>query len=223
MNRTARILAGALLLSALVAREAAAQWNVADFGRDRNRVYVTFGLDPAFVLTLGYGRVVSVAGHDVQLTGDVGVVTAHLDAGDFRVRLGSQTTLLSVGSVRLTGNATFVFRGTDNSIYRAIDFGSDFTGTLGVYRHGWFAAGEIGFDKAIVTHITNSAWYRAHFYPEAKDGWYLASAGTAHYGLAGGLKLGGTELVGRVGMLRTERGNALMPPMYASVGMGVGF
>lgn len=223
MNRTSSILAGVLLLSALAAREAAAQWNVADFGRDRNRVYLTFGLDPAFVLTLGYGHVVSVGGHDVQLTSDVGLVTAHLDVGDFRVRLGSQTSLVRVGSVHLTGSAAFVFRGTDNPIYRAIDFGSDFTGTLGVYRHGWFAAGELGFDKAIVTHITNSAWYREHFYPEAKDGWYLASAGTAHAGFAGGLQLGRTEFVGRFGVLRTERGKALMPPMYASVGMGVGF
>lgn len=223
MNRTSSILVGALLASALVAREAAAQWNVADFARDRNRVYVTFGLDPAFAVTVGYGRVVSLGGHDVQFTGDVGVVTARLDLGDFRVRLGTQTSLVRMGSLRLTGSATFIARGTDNSIYRAFDFGSDFTGTLGVYRRGWFAAGEVGFDKAIVTHITNSDWYRTHFYPGAKDGWYMASAGTLHAGLTSGLKLGRTELVGRAGVLRTERGNTLMPPMYASLGMGIGF
>ena len=52
MTRLTKI-ALALLLSALPAREAAAQWNVARFGPERSRVYTTFGLDPAFVGTVG--------------------------------------------------------------------------------------------------------------------------------------------------------------------------
>jgi len=222
MNRPWSI-ALCVLLSALPARQAAAQWNVADFATARNRVYVTFGLDPAFVMTVGYGRVVALAGHDVQLFSEVGVVTARPDLRDFRVRLGTQTSLVRLGAVHLTGSAAFIARGTDNAIYRAFDFGSDFTGALGVYRHGWFAATEFGFDKAIITHVTQSDWYRRHIYPDAKDGWYLDAGGTYHYGLAGGLTLGRTELVGRVGQLRTERFGEMMPPMYASVGAGFKF
>ena len=222
MNRMTSITLG-ILLSVLVARDAAAQWNVARYGADRNRVYTTFGLDPAFVASVGYGRVLRVSGHDLQLVGEVGVATAHLDTRDFRARLGVQTSLVRWRSVQLTGSATFITRCTENSIYRALNFGADFTGALGLYRHGWFLAGEFGKDKAIITHVTNSAWYRTYFYPDAKDGWYLDAGGTFHYGMAGGFALGKAEVVGRFGLLRTERFDDMMPPMYASLGLGFGF
>jgi hypothetical protein len=229
MNRIARIpsiaarLAVVALLSAIVARDAAAQWNVARFGADRNRAYTTFGLDPAFVSTVGYARVVPIGGHAFQLTGDVGVVTARVDARDFRARIGTQTSLARWRSVHATGSATFITRGTDNAIYRGLNFGADLTGTVGVYRHRWFAAGEVGKDKAIITHITHSDWYREHYYPDAKDGWYLDAGGTSRLGVAGGYTIGRTELTSRVGWQRTEGHNPTTSPLYASVGMGFGF
>jgi hypothetical protein len=221
MTRSFSIMLG-LLLSVFVAAEANAQWNVARFDTDRSRVYTTFGLDPASIGSLGYGRVLSLRGHDFQLTGDLGVVTAGMDARDFRARVGTQTSLVQWRSVHLTGSATFVTRGTDNSIYRGLNFGADLTGSLGVYRQRWFTAGEFGFDKAIITHVTHSDWYRNHYYPDAKDGWYLDAGGTYHYGLAGGVTLGRTEIVGRVGLLRTERFKSLATPGYVSLGVGFG-
>ena len=99
----------------------------------------------------------------------------------------------------------------------------DFTGATGVYRHHWFLAGEFGFDKAIITHLTHSDWYRQYFYPDAKDGWYLNAGGTYHYGMAGGVAIGRTELALRAGWLRTEDFHDMMPPMYAGLGVGFGF
>jgi len=207
----------------LVAGDAAAQWNVARLRTDRNRVYTTFGLDPALVTSVGYGRVIRLSGHDVQLTGDVGVVAAGMDTRDFRARLGTQTSLLRWRSLHLAGSATFITRGTDNMIYRGLNFGADVSGSLGVYRRRWFAAGEFGKDKAIITHVTHSDWYRTYYYPDARDGWYLDAGGTYHYGLAGGFALSGVEFAGRFGWRRTEDFNELLPPMYASVGVGIGF
>ena len=109
MTRSFSIMLG-LLLSMFVAAEANAQWNVARFDTDRSRVYTTFGLDPASIGSLGYGRVLSLRGHDFQLTGDLGVVTAGMDARDFRARVGTQTSLVQWRSVHLTGSATFVTR-----------------------------------------------------------------------------------------------------------------
>src|SRR4029434_1305235 len=133
MTRASSIPLG-LLLSVSVAANAAGQWNVARFGTERNRVYTTVGMDPAAVTTLGYGHVIRLIGRDVQLTGDVGVVAAGMDARDFRARLGTQASLLQWQSCHLTGSATFITRGTDNSIYRGLNFGADVSGTLGVYR-----------------------------------------------------------------------------------------
>lgn len=212
-----------LVLPALAATEAAAQWNVARFATERNRVYSTFGLDPAFVSTVGYGRVVPVFGRGVELSADAGVATAHLDLHDFRARVGAQGSLVRWRSVHLAGSATFITRGTENTVYRALGFGADLTGALGVYRPRWFTAGELGFDKAIITHVTNSDWYRTNVYPDAKDGWYLDAGGTYHYGLATGYAIGRAELVARAGWRRTERWDAVTPPMYATLGVGFGF
>lgn len=219
MKRISSITLGAVL-SAAAASDAAAQWNVARFGADQNRVYTTFGLDPAFVSSVGYGRVVPVKGRNFQLTGDLGVVTASMDVRDFRARVGAQGSLASWGSVYLTGSATAIARGTENSIYQGFSWGADLTGGLGVYRPRWFAAGEFGKDKSIITHVTHSDWYREHVYKDAKDGWYLDAGGTWHYGVSSGLSFGRTEVSGRLGWLRTEDFNDLMPPMYASLGLG---
>jgi hypothetical protein len=222
MKRISKITLG-LVLSAVVTSDAAAQWNVARFGMEPNRMYTTYGLDPAFVSSLGYARVVPVMGRDVQLSGDVGIATARMDTRDFRARVGTQASLVNWRSLHVTGSATFITRGTENSIYRGFNFGADLTGSVGVYRPRWFAAGEFGKDKAIITHVTHSDWYREHVYSGARDGWYLDAGGTYHYGAAGGIALGRVEVAGRAGWLRTEDFNGMMPPMYASLGIGFAY
>ncbi len=220
MTRGLRIVV-ALVVPALAARDVAAQWNVARFGSTRNQVYTTFGLEPALVSSVGYARVVPLLGREWQLGAEVGVAAADFDTRDFRVRMQARTSLVRWRSLRLVGSAAFITRGTENSIYRAINFGSDFTGAAGLYRQRWFLAGEFGFDKAIITYLKQSDWYRTYFYPDAKDGWYLNAGGTFHYGVTGGVAIGRTELAARAGRLRTENFNDLTPPMYA--GLGVGF
>ena len=55
-----------ILLSAVVAQGAAAQFNIARYETERNRVYTTFGLDPALVTSIGYARVIAPFGHECQ-------------------------------------------------------------------------------------------------------------------------------------------------------------
>jgi hypothetical protein len=222
MNRILFGTLGVLMLSMLLVRDTAGQWNVARFGLERNRVYTTVGLDPALITSLGYSRVIPLWGHDFQFSGEAGVVAAHMDINDFRARLGTQTSIAEWRSMHFTGSATFITRGTENLIYTGLNLGADFTGTVGAYKERWFAAGEFGFDKAIITHITNSDYYKKYYYADAKDGWYLNAGGTFHTGVVGGWALGKADLVGRVGWLWTEDFNGLTPPMYASLGVGYG-
>lgn len=222
MNRMKSIYVAALL-SALITPALFGQWNIARFDAQPNRVYTTFGLDPAFVGSIGYGRVLPVMSHNFQLTADAGVATAHVDTRDFRARLGTQTSVAQWRSLHLAGSATFISRGTQNSIYSGFNFGADVSGAIGVYRPRWFAAGEVGKDKAIITHITNSGYYRSTYYPGARDGWYLDAGGTIHHGVAAGVAIGKTELITRFGWQKTEDYNSLLPPMYGTVGLGLAF
>ena len=222
MNHILNILMGSVLVVGL-AQEAGAQWNVARYESAPNRAYTLFGLDPSVVTTVGYARVVSISGHNIQMFGDGALAGGKMDVHDFRARLGAQSSILRWKSVHLVGSATFLTRGTQNSLYDGFNFGADFTGALGVYRRSWFSAAEFGFDKAIITHIKHSDWYRTYYYADAKDGWYLTGGGTFHYGLAAGLPLGRLEVAVRAGWQQTEDFNDLTPPMYGSLGVGFGF
>lgn len=222
MNTT-RYLTITVLLSALGTGDAVAQWNAARLGTAPNRLYTAFGLDPAVTASFGYGRVLRLFGHPVQFALESGVAAGELDVRDFRARVQAFTSIVRWRSVHVTGSAAFITRTTDNSIYRGISFGSDFTGTFGVYRRGWFLAGAFGFDKAVITRVRHSDWYRTYFYPQARDGWYLNAGGTFHYGLTSGLTFGRTELAARLGFRRTETFDAVVPPMYVSLGIGLGF
>ncbi len=216
-------LALCLVLSTFTVGELSAQWNVARMDGPRNFAYASVGFDPALIASAGYVRTVPVFGHAFELGGEAGVVAAGWDARDFRARAQVRTSLLRLGVFRIVGSAAFVARGTENTLHRAFNFGSDFTGNAGLYTSRWFLAGEFGFDKAIITHLTHSDWYRRNVYADAKDGWYLTGGGTFHYGVTGGIALGPAEIALRAGWLRTERLNELVGPGYASGTVGFRF
>src|SRR5689334_15395765 len=124
MNRIAPLTLG-IALTMLGASNARGQWNLARFGTERNRVYATFGVDPAFVTSVGYARTFPVLTHEFQINGEVGMASNRADTRDFRARIGTQTSLVSWKSLHVSGSATFVSRGTDNAIYRGFNFGAD--------------------------------------------------------------------------------------------------
>lgn len=221
MNHINGFLVG-LVMTCGFAADANAQMNVGRFGTERSRVYATVGFDPALLGSIGYGQVVRVLGHDFQVAGEAGLVATGGDVSDARARVTTTTSLLQWRSVRLTGSASAVARQTENAVYRAVSIGADATASLGIYRHGWFAAAEFGKDKSVVTHVKHTSSYRENFFNDAKDGWYLDAGGYYRYGLAAGFAIGRMELSGRAGRQKTEKWNDMAAPFYASFGLGVG-
>jgi hypothetical protein len=203
-------------------RDLAAQWNLARRQPGDAQLHVTTALDPAVITSIGYGRVTTLFGATMRLGVEAGVVAGDADLRDYRVRLGVDVQLLQRGALRAGANVAFMTRGTSNRVFRAVNFGSDMGVTAGVYRPGWFVAGEVGFDKAIITHLTHTQASRDRYYPDAKDGWYLNNGGTARLGIMTGRSLGGAELVLRAGILRTQGGDALPVPGYLTLGVGFG-
>lgn len=222
MNSSLKLAFG-LVLATFTVGELSAQWNIARTDGPRNFAYASFGMDPALIASAGYVRTVPVFGHAFELGGEAGIVAAGWDARDFRARAQVRTSLLHLGLFRIVGSAAFVARGTENTLHRAFNFGSDFTGNAGLYSRGWFLAGEFGFDKAIITHLTHTDWYRRNVYAGAKDGWYLTGGGTFHYGVTAGMAIGPAEIAVRAGLLRTEDFNELVSPIYTSATVGFRF
>ncbi len=213
----------ALVMTWFPVVSAHAQWNLARQRAGTDHLYVTAGLDPAVIPSLGYGRTVSAFGVATQLSAEAGVVAGEADVRDYRARFTAQVQLAHIGRVRVGGRASFITRGTENRIFQAVNMGAAMSGTAGLYGQRWFAAGEVAFDKAIVTHLRHSDDYRAQSFPNAKDGWYLDNGGTWGLGALMGRTMGRHELVVRVGVSRTQAWETPTIPGYAVIGWGVAF
>ena len=187
-------------------------------------IYASFGLDPAFVATLGYAR----SFHNSTFNKDIIIFTEialpiKLDLYDYRYKLGGQASIYSFNRLDFSGVFALIARGTKNSIHNAISFGMDITFLLGYYRKRWFATGELGFDRAIFTYIDHSDWYKTYFYSDAKDGWYRNTAGSLHYGFRTGFSLSRIEITLRAGVQKSKSIIDPLVPFFGILGLNYRF
>ena len=186
-----------------------------------NVVLARTGLDHAFVIALGYRRVLEWRGHQILLGGDVGLPWAGMDFGDYRVRASVGATLLG-GRGRgwkLIGSLSPTLRATENSAGSDLALGADVRLTGGYYSR-WWCAGELGVDWAATTHVENSGAYR-DVYADAKDGWYANTGGTIYAGLNTGVSIKSVDLMLRAGVPRSMTLDAQTIPFFALVGVNV--
>jgi hypothetical protein len=212
----ALILAGAMLLAApLTAHAQAIDVGALDPGT--SVVTVTTGADHGLVIGAGYARAVAVADRPIVLGGDLTVPWGDLDVGDFRLGAGARTPIVAHDRWRLLGGLAATVRGTRNSAARMIDVGADVSMVAGRYAPRWFAAGELGFDWAITTHVAVTDAYRMKVYADARDGWYGNAGGLLRAGVQAGLSFGRHDLILRAGRLLDVGGNAPMLPIYGTL------
>ncbi|MFC1539476.1 hypothetical protein ACFL6H_08630 [Candidatus Latescibacterota bacterium] len=188
-------------------------------------VYFNLGLEPSVGTTMGYvlGKHIGLLNRDMMLFGEFNIPVTKFDLGDSQIRFGAQTSLLRHRKWDFSLGVAIAARKTKNSIFDAYGFGADITGLIGYYSNRWSVAGEIGYDKAMITHLTHSDWYKTYFYSDAKNGWYANTGGTFHYGLRGGFMIGRTEITLRAGIQKTEAFRDMLPPYYGSLGVNYRF
>jgi len=183
------------------------------------------GLQSGVVTSLGYaaglrvGRLERTLMPFIQAT----LPVAKPDLHDYSLRAGVQVSMLSVGWFDLSAQLALEVAETENYIYRGTALRSDVVLLAGHYGRHWFAVGEAGYDRAWLTYVKNSDWYRTYVYSDAKDGWYGGTAGTLHAGAKGGITIGRVEVVLRAGITKTEALNNLDLPFYATLGANYRF
>lgn len=140
---------------------------------------------------------------------------------DFKTKIGGQASPLHWGDWYLTAKAHGVVRRFQNEMATLFNFGSEFSGTVGYYRKHWFAAGEFGFDKAIVTHIKHSDLMKENN-PDLESGWYIPTGGNYFYGVMGGYSFGRNDLTVKMGRTIAEDFKTKHNiPYYVQVGWNV--
>ena len=170
---------------------------------DRHIVSVNAGLEYSLVAGLGYGYQLKTK-MPVVLTADFSMPFGENLLDDHKAKLGATFKFAKIGDVHFTGKVQGIFRRYESDFVRMVNFGSDVAATAGYYKKKWFVAGEIGFDKAIVTNFKHSQLYK-DVYPNVQDGWYEpATGGNFYYGLQSGLSFKRSDLTLKLGKVVTQ-------------------
>ncbi len=189
----------------------------------RNTLQATFGYDFGATAQVGYTRSFTLI-RPVVVGLDYSIPMGRDLLDDFKVRLGGQIEIVEIGGFSATLKLYSNFRRYQTAMVRIVGFGSDFAIVAGYYKPTWYAAGEFGFDKAIVSHLKHSDIMRTNF-PGIRDGWYIPTGGNYYYGVQGGKTLGENfDLSLRVGATSAQFDdeNAVIP-YYCQLGLGMRF
>lgn len=178
------------------------------------------GLDSAFLAKAGYTYRIKPRtwAHDILFQAKLAIPIAVPDLTDHSLDGGVRSTAFAYGNLRLQWLAGPVIRNTHTTLFDANSVGVQAVLFPGYQSERWGLMAELGYEKMLSTNIRHSHTYRSTFYAGARDGWYADTAGTFRIGLRGGVRIGSVELNARVGVMATERGNAHVPPFFATLG-----
>jgi hypothetical protein len=138
---------------------------------------------------------------------------------DFKTKIGGQINFYQINNFRFNSSIYANFRRTENPLVVLQNFGSEISTTIGYYKPKWFVAGEIGFNKAIVTHFNHSDIYK-EVYSKVKNGWYEPSTGgNFNFGIQTGYSFNRSDLTLRLGKVITQDfKTSPLIPFYAQLG-----
>jgi hypothetical protein len=197
----------ALAVALLAGRDAAAE--------PVHRVEAGVGFDHGVVGQVGYR-------YDrarLSIYAELALPPTGLDLGEHRERVGVRGEVVRRGHLVIDAGAGAGATAAANPAFEGV--------TLGV--HGTLAAGwrskraallaELEVDRGVATYLEHGAWYRTTFWPEARDGWYAATAGTLRAGIGAGAALGTYEVTAHAGVEDDGWLYLYVPPVYARLGV----
>ncbi len=191
--------------------------------QNRHIINANFGVEYGIVYGLGYGYCTSTK-IPVVINVEYSFPSGNKLFDDFKTKLGGKIRLLKINNIHFSANIYGIYRKYNAEFVQLQNFGSDFSATVGYYKSRWFVAGNIGFDKAIVTHFKHGNRYKTNF-PEVKNGWYEpATGGNAYYGLLAGISLKRTDITLKAGkIIEQDLKTKPLIPFFAELGFNLRF
>jgi len=191
---------------------------------NKNIVGASLGIEYGLVYGLAYGRQINTKLFPLITSIEYSAPAGKNVLDDFKTEIGIKIRWFNLGNFQFSTKINGVFRRYENDFASLLNFGSDLSGILGYYKPRWFVAGEVGFDKAIVTHFKHSPEYQ-ELNPTAANGWFEPSTGgNFYYGLQTGLTIRKMDINLRLGKILTQDFKTTpMIPFYAQVGFNMKF
>ena len=213
------LLALALFISSLKAQTI----NWASLKEDnRHIINANAGMEYGVIYGLGYGYQFKSKLFPIIANVEYSSPSGSTFFDDFKTKMGVQLRWLKIHDFQFSTKIQGIFRRYENDFVRLLNFGSDLSANIGYYRSKWFIAGEVGFDKTIITNFKHSNKYRDQ-YPGVVDGWYEpATGGNFYYGLQAGYSFKNQDLYLKAGkLLRQDFKSAPYIPFYVQIGYNI--
>lgn len=199
-----RILIG-LILSFFIHQKSIAQtvnWNTLE--NSRHIITAGIGWDYSVSYSLGYAHQLKIK-VPTLLNATFSIPSGKMLLDDFKTKIGGQVLLLNKSNLKGSIGLNGIYRRYESPLVRLQNFGSELKGTFGYFKPKWFVAGEVGFDKAIVTHFKHSKMFREIIFSDVKDGWYEpATGGNFLYGIQTSYSFNKSDITLNMGMVTTQ-------------------
>ena len=185
----------------------------------KSLIYLNTGYDFGLTTQVGYGHQIDLL-RPTLLTLDYSSPMGENLVDDFKVRFGGQVSIYEMGNFTFSAKVYGVFRRHQTKLVRMVGFGSELSALVGYYKPTWHLAGELGFDKSIVTHLKHSDVMRENF-SKISDGWFIPSGGHFFYGIQGSKTIGNRfELSLRAGATNAQfKDEDALLPYYTQLGL----
>ncbi len=217
-NITLSIIATILLICQATAQTV----NWSNFTQEQKHIInIHGGLNYAFIAGVGYDYKLNLKKIPFLLHAEYSAPFGKKPMDDFKAKLGGQVQMLNVNNFSLTIGVHGLYRRYQSKLGRLAGFGSEFSAAFGFYRPKWYTAGELIFDKAIITHIKHSSIMKEN-YTAAQDGWYMPTGGNFSYGLRSGLSVKNNDVYLKIGKTITQDlKTSPIIPYYCIVGINM--
>jgi hypothetical protein len=222
-NNKLSILVAVLTLVTSSARAQTLNWESLK-KQDQHIININLAGEHGLGYGLGYGYQLQNKLAPAVVNIEFSAPSGEMPFDDYKIKLGGQIRWAEYQGFQFSTRTYGVFRRHENDFSRLLNFGCDLSGVVGYYRPKWFAAGEVGFDKAIVTHFKHSKAYKDQ-YADAVGGWYQPSTGVNfHYGLQAGFSVSRHYIYIRGGrVLSQDFKTKPTMPYYAQIGYNIRF
>lgn len=187
--------------------------------QQKTLTYLNFGYDFGVTTQIGYGKKID-AFRPIVWTADFSFPKGKNLIDDFKGRLGGQLSIFKKNDFILSAKLYGTFKRHQTELVRMVNFGSEMSAIMGYYKPTWHLAGELGFDKSIISELKHSEEMVNNF-PSITNGWFIPSGGHFYYGIQASKTIGTHfELSLRAGATNAQKNdeNALLP-IYTQFGL----
>lgn len=165
--------------------------NIFNLNHHDNLVYSRIGIEPTYVLAVGYMKSFDLPSVNRNLVayGEVSSPLQLIRSTNYEAKMGVIANLLKYKRFGVTYglNVSTGHVETKNFSSQKMAFANKLL--AGYFSDSWYLAFSGEHEHLFANRITHTEYYRDYIFPEAKDGWYKGAGGNIQLGLEAGFRL----------------------------------